>query len=392
MSQYIDAIEKINYYKERIMRELTRSGIYPDSIAVNERLADFDAELALFTHNYISAGESFDTAQFNEEFAMIVQDLKILYKLVYQLSVKNYQETKEYAESHVSELQNMAKRYQYKTKFEIDSTSLGTTVYFKSGGFDISLDNTTAKISLGSLEVNNGASLACIFNADDIRPENVVFSFDGKNCSPYDLNRDFFKVDGELGCKIHSYSVSEDEVINSAHVMNIKEFVPNAQNKYVIYAGSDQIQLQNGFAAKTDGTPMLFGTPGELNFYVLGGTFINFDFSKAPLSKNFNGTSIENLAKHHKITMEYEAGFALDFVTDGTIYATRKAGVVNKDRLYYPAGDSVYDFRIEEYLSTEKKKFKDVSVTISGLKEDIPLTVNTVAIKQLSVIEGAEDV
>lgn len=389
MSQYIDEIEKINYYRERIMQELTRMGVYPDTITVNERLADFDAKWALFTHRHISVGDSFDAKAFNEEFQLIAEDLKILYRLVYQLAIKQYRELKDYVEGHLAELQAMGKKYEYKTKLEIDSTALGDTAFFQTSGFDVTMENTTARIALGPVEVSNGSKLACIFDGEDIKPEDVVFSFDGKNCSPYSLNRDFFTVPGAIKKNVYDYDVPEDETINSAHLMNPAGLTPDGRNKYIIYGGKDQIATNYHYYDKLEGTPITPPDAGRITFYVLNGSFIHFDFNKQPLSSNFNGTSLTNLGKHQKITMEYSEGFSFDFLTDGDVYATRGEGIVQDGKLYYPNGDDVRDFFIEEYLMTEKKRYENVSVTVSGLKENTPLVINTIAIKESNEIEGA---
>lgn len=390
MSQYIDEIEKISYYRERIMQELTRLGVYPDTIAVSEWLEDFDAKLALFTHRYVSTGDNFDTEEFNEAFELIAADLKILYKLVYQLSIEKYKELKEYVDGHLAELQAMAKKYEYKTKFEIDSTSLGDTVFFQANGFDVTQDNSTARVNLGSIEVSNGSQLACIFEADNVADENVVFSFNGKNCSPYSLNRDFFTVPGEIKKNTYTYEVPDGETINSAHVMNVAGLAPSSSNKYIIYAGKDQVATTYDYYNKVEGTPLTFTDAGRVTFYVLNGSFINFDFSETPLSQNFTGTSIANLDTYQKITFEYPLGFSFDFITDGDIYATKGEGVIQDDKLYYPNGDNVRDFYIEEHLMENKTTYDNVTVTVSNLKDNAALVINAIAIKELCASEVSD--
>lgn len=388
MSQYIDEVEKLAYYKEQIMQQLTRVGVFPDMISVNERLADIDAKLSIYRHRQAYSGDEFDTKRFNKEFADIAEDLKIIYKLVYQLSVERYEKIKEFAETHVAEMQSMARKYQNKTRFEIDSTSLGSTIFFQANGFNLSYGNGTATINLGSIEAMKGSKLACIFDAENVAPENVVFSFDGKNCSPYDLNRDFFTVPGTVTNRFCEYTVPDGEMVNTAHIMNIKEFEPDADNKYVIYAGKNCIRDEYQFIEKQENTPITLSVPGEVEFYILGGTFINFDFSQQPLSKNFSGTSITNLKSVHKIIMEHGEGFTFNYVTDGTVYAKRAIGTMRDGKLYYPYGDGVSDFRIEEYYAEDKEQYSNVKVTVSGIKDDTPLTINNIAIKELGREEG----
>ena len=108
-------------------------------------------------------------------------------------------------------------------------------------------------------------------------------------------------------------------------------------------------------------------------------------------TSNFNGTSITKLKKHHKIVMEYDKGFSFDFVTDGTVYATRSQGIISDGKLYYPNGGNVRDYYIEEYTANSKVTFSDAVVTISGLKENKPLTINTIAVKETLTMDNLED-
>ena len=388
---WIDAVEKLKYYKERIMQELTSMGVYPDAIAVQEQLEDYDAELSIFAHRYAVAGAEFDVDNFNKEFAAIAEDLRIIYKLVNELAIKRYEEVKEYAETHLAELRAMAQKYNVKTKFEIDSTSLGETVFFQASGFDTTIDNSTAKIALGNIEVHKGAQLACIFDAEDVKQENVVFTIGGNNCSPYELNHDLLKIPGEMTKNIYHYVVPEGEVINSAHALNVENFTPSTDNSYLIYGGHNMVAGRYDYHEKFEDTPLEFGGQGRVSFWVLDGTFINFTFSNAPKTSNFNGTSITKMKKHHKIVMEYDKGFSFDFVTDGTVYATRSQGIISDGKLYYPNGDNVRDYYIEEYTANSKVTFSDAVVTISGLKENKPLTINTIAVKETLTMDNLED-
>ena len=391
--RYKDEVEKLNFYKKKIMQELTQKGIYPDDISVKKRLDAIDAKLAVFQFIDYEEGSTFDTKKFNEDFIRIGQDLCILYKLAYQICIKEFQELQAFAETHLTELENMARRYEYKTKFEIESTSLGKTVYFQTNGFNVQTENTMAIIKLGALSVENGSKLACLFDGNNIRQEQVIFSFDNQNCSPYDYNRDFFTVPGAVNCESYKYELPESTNVTSAIEMNVMGLTPNKQNKYIIYGGKEQIALgyySKTFASKEAGLPVSLTGGGKISFYIVGGSFVNFDFSKQPVSKNFTGTRVENLKKHHKIVLEYSGSFTFDCETDGIIYATQTEGIIKDDKLYYPNADMVNSFLVEEYMTGKTTAYEDVRITISGLKEDAALHINSVAIKQLSTIEGVD--
>ena len=172
-------------------------------------------------------------------------------------------------------------------------------------------------------------------------------------------------------------------MFRSAHIMNIPEFTPAVDNKYVIYAGRNCIRDGYQFIERSEQSAFTFTQPGEIEFYVVGGTFIHFDFSERPLSQNFAGTSIASLKGVQHIKMERGERFSFDYVTDGIVYAKRAIGVVKDGRLYYPYGDRAVDFRVEEYYKSDKQRYENVKVTVSGIKSDVPLVIKHIAIKEL---------
>lgn len=395
MNQYTDEIEKINYYKQRIIKNLSQNGIFPDNLIVEERLKDIDTALAILQYIPYSESEMFDTDKFNEDFQRIYDDLLILYKLAYQICIKDFEQVKTYAETHLLQLEDLARKYEYKTKFEIDSTYLGNTIFFQANGFDIRQENGIAVIELGKIEVNNASKLACMFQANNIEDNQVVFSFDGNNCSPYSYNKDFFTVNGDIKMQSYSYNLPDDLVNNTEFEMAIDNFRPNANNKYVIYGGNNMIYSTLGsfrtFYEKQKDTPISLTGGGKIVFYVINGSFISFNFSKQPVKTNFNGTKIDHLNNHHKIVIEYYGDFTFDYVTDGKVYAVREIGIMKDNKLYYPNNDTISDFLIEEYTEGNKTTYDDVTVTISDSDQDVPLKIGMIAIKELVTLDGILD-
>lgn len=395
MNQYTDEIEKINYYKQRIIKNLSQNGIFPDNLIVEERLKDIDAALAILQYIPYSESEMFDTDKFNEDFQRIYDDLLILYKLAYQICIEDFERIKTYAETHLLQLEDLARKYEYKTKFEIDSTYLGNTIFFQANGFDIRQENGIAVIELGKIEVNNASKLACMFQADNIEDNQVVFSFDGNNCSPYSYNKDFFTVNGDIKMQSYNYNLPDDLVNNTEFEMAIDNFIPNANNKYIIYGGSNMIYSTLGlfrtFYEKQEDTPINLTGGGKVVFYVINGSFISFNFSKQPIKTNFDGTKIDNLDSHRKIVIEYYGDFTFDYITDGKVYAVREIGIMKNNKLYYPNNDAISDFLIEEYTEGNKTTYYNVTVTISDLYQDTPLKIGMIAIKELVTLDGILD-
>lgn len=395
MNQYTDEIEKINYYKQRIIKNLSQNGIFPDNLIVEERLKDIDAALAILQYIPYSESEIFNTDKFNEDFQRIYDDLLILYKLAYQICIEDFEKVKTYTETHLLQLEDLARKYEYKTKFEIDSTYLGNTIFFQANGFNIKQENGIAIIELGKIKANNASKLACMFQADNIKDEQVVFSFNGNNCSPYSYNKDYFTVDGDIKMQSYNYSLPYDLVNNTEFEMAIDNFIPNANNKYIIYGGSNMIYSTLGsyrtFHEKQKDTPISLTGGGKVVFYVINGSFISFNFSKQPVKTNFNGTKIDTLNNHHKIVIEYYGDFTLDYVTDGKVYAVREIGIMKDNKLYYPNNDTISDFLIEEYTEGNKTTYDNVTVMISDLYQDTPLKIGMIAIKELVTLDGILD-
>jgi len=393
MALYQDQIKKLAYYRSRIIQDLARKGVYPDDNKIKARLNDIDTMLGVFQYMNIGAGDTFDTAKFNEDFERIYRDLKILYELAYEISVQEYNELKVYCETHLNELQNMASNYQYKTKFELDSTYLGSTVFFQSAGFNSAISNGIATIELGDIQVEEQSKLACIF--DNIDPRNIVFTFvdsDGvnHNCSPYDYNQDFFTVPGTL--KKNTYEVSlPNSSVKTQFICTPSAIAGNVNhdNKYILFGGKGFVQTgyyNKGYFKKVSGVPISI-EQSAVQFYILGGTYINFDFSTMPDNKNFEGIGITDMPEYQKIVIEHSGSLTFDFITNGTIYATRHNGKILNGEIYYPVAEQVRDVLVEEYTVGDKVPY-NVKVTAGPfLSGDIPV-INTIAIKQLSTLEG----
>jgi len=176
-------------------------------------------------------------------------------------------------------------------------------------------------------------------------------------------------------------------------VLNNETFKPAQNNHYIIYGGKNCItSIYNEvskFHEKKTSTPITLSDKiGRVTFYVLDGSYINFEFSKQPLSRNFSGYAIQGTKKVRKVTFEYEGPFSFDYVTDGDVYATRKTGVVKGSQLLYPDADELSTFRIEEYkrdITTEHSFTAKIKQSTA-----IEPLVTMVAVKELSVFDEVD--
>lgn len=125
----------------------------------------------------------------------------------------------------------------------------------------------------------------------------------------------------------------------------------------------------------------------SVSFCILDGNYANFDFSKQPVRKNFEGTSIRGLDSQHLIQISYDAPFAFSLNSDGNIYATKEIGLIKDNILYYPKIHQVYQFMIEEYDTSAVTEY-NTKVIINDYNSDVPLKINLVAVKELSTLKG----
>lgn len=395
---YSDQLKKIDYYRSKIINDLAKRGIYPEDQRVNKQIKNIDNMLGIFQYKAVAAGETFDTKKFNDDLECIYQDLKILYELAYELTVKEFEELQTYCEVHLSELKEMARHYQYKTKLELDSTYLGTTVFYQSKGYNSTMENGLLTIDLGNIQVEEQSKLACLIDSEDINISNVIFSFTDNNgivsvCSPYEYNKDFFIVPGKIKTNIYNFELTDD-TIYSSFICTPEELVGkvNHDNRYILFGGRDYVSIgykNKKYMKKTDNVQLYNNESGVFEFYIVDGTYAEFEFSNEPKSKNFNGYRIDNMTNHRKIVIEHGPNFYFDFNTDGKIYATRKEATILNNELYYPYPDQVTDIMIEEYSVGNKKDY-NIKVTAGPFNNGDMPNINAIAIKQLSMLEGLD--
>ena len=391
---YIDEIEKIKYYKERIANQLARTGVYPDDAKVQAQLDHIDTRLSILQFKLCEEGEHLDLEQFNENFVCIYNDLSILYRVTYELAVRKFQQIKTKAETHLAEFESLALKYERKNRIESGSTSLGKTVFFQGSGFEMTENNGIARLDLGTLTLTQGAKIACIFESDTVSYGEAVFHIGDMTCTPYSLNHDFITIPGTPSIKKYTYTPKDDVRTSKMRQLLASGLEANPNNRYFVFAGKDKVEAtQDSATAYVDHNEAALmeftGTGiGKMQFYVLNGTYVDFTFSKQPLSKNFAGTRAEDISKYQLITIEYEGDFYCSFTTNGDVYAVAHEGAINESSLCYPGTEDLSDFYIEEY-SMESTKTYSAYLEINTPPSIRP-RISTVAIKELPIIDEVD--
>lgn len=393
--QYYDEIEKLKYMRDRIASSMVAAEILPDRIAIDKRLQDIDAKLALFQHINVKEGTLFDVERFNSDFMAIYQDLLILYKLTYEASVKRFNDTKAYIDTHLTQLEAYADRYSRKAEFESGGVATGKTIFFQGNGFSPQTSGFYTILDLGDVEVSKGSKVTFHIDGRNFDINDTVFTLGDMHCTAYKVAHDYVEIPGEAKYNLLQYDIPDDIVRNSTFPIQLPNFTPAINNRYVIYGGRDKITNTHSsleyFYEKDKEQPVtLEEKTGRVSFYVIGATYIDMDFTHERLSQNFAGTSIPAPQKHQLVTFEYNAeNFSFNVNTDGIIYAVCRCGAVKDTTLYYPQADpELCDFRIEEYGDNDKVSMP-LQVKIKQLYSSEPY-VEMVAVKEQSLLDEVQ--
>lgn len=396
MATYKDVLLKTSYYKEQVVKELIKTGMYPDDRTIQDRVQRIDKFISIFNHSTVKSGSLFNTEDFKKVLHYIYQDLEFLYKLLHEGAVREYEYTKSYVDAHLKELEDLAKRYRLRSKLEIDSTSLGETILFQNSGFSVFHRDNSTYIDLGIVEPREGSTLALLFDANNIKAEEVLLGLEDEDgvyyTAPYNYMQDIFKVPGSSQTASYDFEIEKDQIISSAFEVADEGLIPNASNQYLIFGGADQVMYRGNVkrvpVEKSDSNTFYVREEGFIEFYIYKGTYANFNFTRQPEGKNFKGNSIEDMKTYHHVAIKSEGEFAFSVATDGEVFAVMKKGVVKSGKLFYPEKADVHSFLIEEVMPGEKKQYNAFLKVINNSAE--PESINSVAIKELIALEVAQ--
>jgi hypothetical protein len=389
---------KLNYHKERIITNFIKRGIYPDNRLIQSQLNDIELRLSIFKNPKIKEGSQFNTDIINDSIKYIYDDLAILYKLLYEVTVTEYNRLSYYINSHLRELEDTAQMYLKRANLESYSTALGKSILFKHNDFEIDKKDNNTVINLGKISISDATKIACIGNINNVEHNNVVFKFRESgvdnpatvSCNSYSYNRDFVVFPGELEKKEYEISISESQKINSTLELPIVATDPN-NGKFITLAGKDKIlyKMANENGEIIEEKPIAinalsFKSHSYIDFYIVGGSSVTFRFNKKPLATNFNTNvnRIENLDYIHHFFIECDEDFSFDFELErGSVYAIKENTLINQEKFYYSGQVDVKDFMIVHFLSKEPKEY-DATVEIynTSISED---DIESIMIKKI---------
>lgn len=395
MSDYKDVEKKLEYYKQQVLQELVKKGIYPDNELIESKLNSYNAHMAIFKNYNVVTGNLFNANEYNERLKLIYADLKLLYELLYEITVLEYNKLQNFINSHLAELNSIVKTYNKRAEYENSTTSLGKTLLFQNNSFSIESKDSTTILNLDNLDIPNAAVLACIANINNIKAEDVIFKFrkvgteQWINASPYNYNNEVVIMPGERKKTIYEYNLQESQVITGPLLIDIDSNI-NIKNDYTILGGKNRIFVnykdKDGFIVEEKPLTLdslVFKQKAYINFYVVDGSSISFRFNKKPIATNFpiEAQRIEDLDYIHHFFIECDEDFSFQFEIDkGQVYAIKETGLISNNNLYYTGSEKVKDFKVIEYATGEENSYE---VKVEAYNSNEAIDIDSIIIKQV---------
>lgn len=389
-NQYLDEIEKIKYYKEKIVNRYLQKGNPVNKEKVQEYLDKLDLKIAIFSQAYIQSGSKLNTEILNEQKQDIYRDLVILYKVLYDIINNKIKNIEDKIRFMLDDLETKANQF----KFLVDSESVsvyGKTIFHQSSGFDQKYKDGQIKIDLGPLDVASGSYLACLFQCKEIDPYTVTFHFDDSTeISAYEYDKRFLKIIGNY----HFYTdfYTNEDIIFGKELIEINDTVSD-QNRYLFFLNKDKIKVKKRSSSNisyvnfTKGIYYKSSEPEEISFYVYGATQITIDIVGKPSYTNFDGYQIDMPKQRQKIVIKSDNQISIDIKTDGTIYADKAPSVVQNDKLkLFKNFENITDYMVETIQYGDDIHFDDVYIIVDDVVDTL-IDIDYIAIKQTQVTE-----
>ena len=390
---YLDEIEKIKYYRERITDRLLKQGIAADKERVSKQLSTIDTKIALFSQSFIRSGSQFDTEKFNEQKQDIYRDLLILYKILYYLANERVEKTRARIRYGLDDLRIRVKEFQH----IVDTQTLsiyGNTIFRQANNFKQEYKDGQIIIDLGPITVPSGSYLAPMIIADEINLEDAVFIFtdaDGNELrtAPYNYTKTYTKVLGNYRLDTYSYDFA-DKSFGKELISIGKELVPTDQ--YNLFLNKDKIKVFNLDTNKTsyiDKTPEIYYKANgleEISFYVYGASLIQLPVMGTLEYANIKDNELTSPAQRQKIVLRGQ-NFSFDIRTDGIVYADKAEAIQHKNQLSVVHGyENITDYMVEDISYGDDIQFSNVKIIVDNATHPF-FDIEYIIIKQAQISE-----
>ena len=398
ISEYQDMLAKTKFYKEKVLQSFIKQGYYPNNDEILGVLSDIDTRSALLD-TYLSAkGSLFNTKEINYMFECIYKDLNILYEVLNEILINQYNKLKLDVEVRLVEMEQKVSTFKKRMDEEINTSVLGTTIFFKSNQWEPEVNDDTTVIPLTQMKLIQGSRIALFANIDNIDASRVYFNFEPKDESgtmffglPYNYNEDVYTVPGNLGINRYEVSVNERLNVNDSVELTIENV--DYDNDYKIMAGKTMMKV----TYKDDNTITYEAFASDnrsfqalrdcyIEFYMIDDTKISYNFNMAPNHANFSLTDNVILCSEQitKVFIDAPSGFVCNFnIENGEIWASCTDALIKNTKTIFYTGDwSLEDFLVLEFVRSNTSEY-DISLVIKS-DSDIIDNINNIYIKEVS--------
>lgn len=386
---YKDVLLKTAYYRDIVIKELAKYGQPITNENINERLKNIDRYLAIFTSTYRKPGKQFDAKLFTKEMSEIHQDLQFLYELLYDLAVVEFEDIRAFAECHLREVDRKTREYKARVDIETNSSFIGKTIFYVNGPFPWFTNDNYMFTDLGEVQIKPGSQIAFLASGNNLSNKNIMIGLskgdEASYIQPYNYQHDTLTIKGSSSVNSYEVNINEEVLLKNTFELTPEKMETNPKNSYIAYVGRNKIlttqDKERQHVIQNDDYSFFVTGSWEVSFYIKGGTYAKFEFSKAISNKNFDGIEIRDLNNVHRIRMKDEADFGFSVKTDGEIYAEQKMCYVQDDKLVHVGGSLSNDFMIEEYTATKPETYRAFLRVFSDTEEYPEL--DSIAIKEL---------
>ena len=397
ISEYQDMLAKAKFYKKKVLQSFVKQGYFPNDEEIQAALSDIDTRSALL-ETYLSAkGSLFNTKEINYMFECIFKDLNILYEVLNEILINQYNKLKLDVEARLIEMEQKATNLKRRMDEEINGTALGTTIFFKSNQWEPETNDDVTIIPLTQMKLIDGSRIALFANINNIAADSVYFQFDALDGSnnrffglPYNYNEDVYTVPGNLGINRYELNMNGKLIVNG----NVEIMLDDVDydNDYKILGGKmmmkvtykdDDTVVYEPFA---DNTRSFIATRDcYIEFFMLDDTIIKYNFNMAPNHTNFalNDGVITSTNTITKVFIDAPKDFVCNFgIEKGEVWSLCIDALIKNNRTILYTGDwTLRDFLILEFVKSYKTEYK-ISLILKS-NDNIVDYIDNVYIKEV---------
>lgn len=397
ISEYQDMLAKAKFYKKKVLQSFVKQGYFPNDEEIQAALSDIDTRSALL-ETYLSAkGSLFNTKEINYMFECIFKDLNILYEVLNEILINQYNKLKLDVEARLIEMEQKATNLKRRMDEEINGTALGTTIFFKSNQWEPETNDDVTIIPLTQMKLIDGSRIALFANINNIAADSVYFQFDALDGSnnrffglPYNYNEDVYTVPGNLGINRYELNMNGKLIVNG----NVEIMLDDVDydNDYKILGGKmmmkvtykdDDTVVYEPFA---DNTRSFIATRDcYIEFFMLDDTIIKYNFNMAPNHTNFalNDGVITSTNTITKVFIDAPKDFVCNFgIEKGEVWSLCIDALIKNNKTILYTGDwTLRDFLILEFVKSYKTEYK-ISLILKS-NDNIVDYIDNVYIKEV---------